>query len=129
GARRGHVSVGSVRVPEEARGPAGVSLAEIWHANAAARYRPDVDRHEAPLDANFDGADRCLTDSEGRYRFVTVKPGAYPWPNHPNAWRPAHIHFSLFGRAFSQRLVTPMYFPDDPPFPYDPIYNAGRDSK
>ena len=105
------------------------SLIEIWQANAAGRYRHDVDQHDAPLDPNFDGAGRCLTDSEGRYRFVTVKPGSYPWRNHPNAWRPAHIHFSLFGRAFTQRLVTQMYFPDDPLFPYDPIFDSIRDPK
>jgi protocatechuate 3,4-dioxygenase beta subunit len=116
-------------VLEEGGRPVRESLVEIWQANAAGRYRHHVDRHEAPLDPNFDGAGRCLTDSEGRYRFVTVKPGAYPWGNHPNAWRPAHIHFSLFGRAFSQRLVTQMYFPGDPLFPYDPIYNSVRDPK
>ena len=103
------------------------ALIEIWQANAAGRYRHEVDRHRAPLDPNFAGAGRTLTDPEGRYRFVTVKPGAYPWGNHPNAWRPAHIHFSVFGRAFTQRLVTQMYFPGDPLFPYDPIYNSVRD--
>ena len=82
------------------------ALVEVWQANAAGRYRHDVDRHPAPLDPNFSGAGRCLTDDDGNYRFVTVKPGAYPWGNHENAWRPAHIHFSLFGRTFSQRLVT-----------------------
>ena len=103
------------------------SLVEIWQANAAGRYAHDVDRHPAPLDPNFSGAGRCLTDDEGRYRFVTVKPGAYPWKNHHNAWRPAHIHFSLFGRAFVQRLVTQMYFPGDPLFGQDPIYNSVPD--
>jgi protocatechuate 3,4-dioxygenase, beta subunit len=119
----------SGRVLEEDGRPVRDSLIEIWQANAAGRYRHDVERHEAPLDPGFDGAGRCLTDSEGRYRFVTIKPGAYPWQNHPNAWRPAHIHFSLFGRAFSQRLVTQMYFPDDPLFPYDPIFRSIRDPK
>ena len=119
----------SGRVLEEDGRPVRDSLIEIWQANAAGRYRHDVDRHDAPLDPNFDGAGRCLTDSEGRYRFVTIKPGAYPWRNHPNAWRPAHIHFSLFGRAFSQRLVTQMYFPDDPLFPFDPIFGSVRDPK
>ena len=104
-------------------------LVEIWQANAAGRYRHAVDTHDAPLDPNFSGAGRCLTDDDGRYRFVTVKPGIYPWGNHPNAWRPAHIHFSLFGRAFTERLVTQMYFPDDPLFPYDPIYNSVRDAE
>jgi protocatechuate 3,4-dioxygenase beta subunit len=103
------------------------ALIELWQANAAGRYRHDVDRHPAPLDPNFSGAGRTLTDAEGRYRFVTVKPGAYPWRNHPNAWRPAHIHFSVFGRAFTQRLVTQMYFPGDPLFAYDPIFNSVRD--
>ncbi len=102
-------------------------LVEIWQANAAGRYRHAVDAHDAPLDPSFSGAGRCLTDDEGRYRFVTVKPGIYPWGNHPNAWRPAHIHFSLFGRAFTERLVTQMYFPDDPLFPFDPIFNSVRD--
>jgi protocatechuate 3,4-dioxygenase, beta subunit len=105
------------------------ALLEIWQANAAGRYRHDVDRHPAPLDPNFDGAGRCLTDDEGRYRFVTVKPGAYPWGNHHNAWRPAHIHFSLFGRSFAQRLVTQMYFPGDPLFEFDPIFQSVRDPK
>jgi protocatechuate 3,4-dioxygenase beta subunit len=100
------------------------ALVEIWQANAAGRYQHDLDRHPAPLDPNFSGAGRCLTDAEGRYRFVTIKPGAYPWKNHHNAWRPAHIHFSVFGRAFVQRLVTQMYFPGDPLFGQDPIYNS-----
>jgi protocatechuate 3,4-dioxygenase beta subunit len=104
--------------------PVRNSLVEIWQANAGGRYRHDGDRHPAPLDPNFSGAGRCLTDADGRYRFVTVKPGAYPWKNHHNAWRPAHIHFSLFGRAFTQRLVTQMYFPGDPLFPYDPILGS-----
>jgi protocatechuate 3,4-dioxygenase, beta subunit len=105
------------------------ALVEIWQANAAGRYRHEVDRHPAPLDPNFAGAGRTVTDTEGRYRFVTVKPGAYPWRNHANAWRPAHIHFSVFGRAFTQRLVTQMYFPGDPLFPHDPIFNSVRDAQ
>jgi len=100
------------------------TLVEVWQANAAGRYRHDGDRHPAPLDPNFSGAGRCLTDGEGRWRFVTVKPGAYPWKNHPNAWRPAHIHFSLFGRSFTQRLITQMYFPGDPLFAFDPILQS-----
>jgi protocatechuate 3,4-dioxygenase beta subunit len=104
-------------------------LIEIWQANAAGRYAHEVDDHDAPLDPNFSGAGRCLTDDEGRYRFVTVKPGAYPWKNHQNAWRPNHIHFSVFGRALTERLVTQMYFPGDPLFPYDPIFNSVRDPK
>src|SRR6185437_11758735 len=95
--------------------------------NAGGRYRHVVDNWPSPLDPNFDGVGRTLTDSQGRYQFVTVKPGAYPWRNSDNAWRPAHIHFSLFGRAFTQRLVTQMYFPDDPLFFQDPIFNSVRD--
>jgi protocatechuate 3,4-dioxygenase, beta subunit len=100
------------------------TLIEIWQANAAGRYRHQTDQHPAPLDPNFTGTGRCLTDSEGRYRFVTVKPGAYPWQNHHNAWRAQHIHFSLFGRAFTQRLVTQMFFPGDPLYFQDPIFNS-----
>jgi protocatechuate 3,4-dioxygenase beta subunit len=107
--------------------PVPGTLIEIWQANAAGRYRHVIDNWPAPLDPNFTGVGRCLTDSRGYFRFVTVKPGAYPWKNHDNAWRPAHIHFSLFGRAFTQRLVTQMYFPDDPLFFQDPIFNAVRD--
>jgi protocatechuate 3,4-dioxygenase beta subunit len=107
--------------------PVPHSLIEVWQANSAGRYLHDGDRHPAPLDPNFSGAGRCLTDADGRYRFVTVKPGAYPWKNHHNAWRPAHIHFSLFGRAFVQRLVTQMYFPGDPLFDQDPIFNSVPD--
>lgn len=104
--------------------PVPDSLVEIWQANAGGRYRHTGDRWPAPLDPNFDGVGRTLTDSQGRYEFTTIKPGAYPWKNHHNAWRPAHIHFSLFGRSFTQRLVTQMYFPDDPLFGQDPIFNS-----
>jgi protocatechuate 3,4-dioxygenase, beta subunit len=107
--------------------PVAGTLVEVWQANAAGRYRHEVDQHPAPLDPNFSGAGRCVTDADGRYRFVTVKPGAYPWRNHDNAWRPAHIHFSVFGRAFTQRLVTQMYFPGDPLLAHDPIYNSVPD--
>ncbi len=107
--------------------PVRSALIEIWQANAAGRYRHHVDQHPAPLDPNFTGGGRVLTDDEGRYRFITIKPGAYPWRNHDNAWRPAHIHLSVFGRAFSERLVTQMYFPGDPLFAYDPIYQSVRD--
>jgi protocatechuate 3,4-dioxygenase beta subunit len=103
------------------------TLVEIWQANAAGRYLHRWDRWPAPLDPNFSGAGRTVTDDEGRYTFTTIKPGPYPWGNHYNAWRPAHIHFSLMGRAFTQRLVTQMYFPGDPFFPYDPIFNSVRD--
>lgn len=109
--------------------PVTDGMVEIWQANAAGRYRHAVDTHDAPLDPNFTGAGRCVTDANGEYRFVTVKPGAYPWRNHPNAWRPAHVHFSLFGRAIPERLITQMYFPGDPLFPFDPIFNSIRDEK
>ena len=105
------------------------TLVEIWQANSAGRYKHRWDRWPAPLDPNFSGAGRCVTDDEGRYQFTTIRPGPYPWGNHYNAWRPAHIHFSLLGRAFTQRLVTQMYFPGDPFFPYDPIFNSVRDAK
>ncbi|HEY2580084.1 MAG TPA: protocatechuate 3,4-dioxygenase subunit beta [Streptosporangiaceae bacterium] len=117
------------RVLDSDGSPVRSALIEIWQTNAAGRYLHAGDQHAAPLDPNFTGLGRCVTDDEGRYRFVTIKPGAYPWRNHPNAWRPAHIHFSLFGRAFTQRLVTQMYFPDDPLFFQDPIFNAIPDPK
>lgn len=104
--------------------PVRDTLVEIWQANAAGRYIHKVDRHPAPLDPNFLGAGRCLTDQDGKYLFYTVKPGAYPWGNHPNAWRPNHIHFSLFGHCFATRLVTQMYFPGDPLLAHDPIYHS-----
>ncbi|HEY2315170.1 MAG TPA: protocatechuate 3,4-dioxygenase subunit beta [Streptosporangiaceae bacterium] len=114
----------SGRVLDSDGRPVPDALIEIWQANASGRYAHAVDDHPAPLDPNFTGAGRCVTDSLGRYRFVTIKPGAYPWRNHHNAWRPAHIHFSLFGRAFTQRLITQMYFPADPLFALDPIFNS-----
>jgi len=100
------------------------ALVEIWQANAAGRYRHSGDNHPAPLDPNFLGAGRVITGDDGSYRFLTIKPGAYPWRNHQNAWRPAHIHFSLFGSAFVTRLVTQMYFPNDPLLPLDPILQS-----
>jgi protocatechuate 3,4-dioxygenase, beta subunit len=117
------------RVLDGDRRPVRNTLVEIWQANAAGRYRHAVDRHPAPLDPNFTGAGRCITDDEGRYRFITVKPGAYPWLNHPNAWRAAHIHISLLGPAFATRSVTQMYFPGDPLFFQDPIFHSVRDPK
>ena len=105
------------------------TLIEIWQCNAAGRYRNALDDHPAPLDPNFSGAGRMLTDANGRYQFTTIKPGAYPWRNHPNAWRPAHIHFSVFGTSFQTRLVTQMYFPGDPLFPYDPILQSIPDEQ
>ena len=108
--------------------PVRNQLVEVWQANASGRYIHQRDQHPAPLDPNFTGAGRCLTDDDGGYSFTTIKPGAYPWKNHVNAWRPAHIHFSLFGTAFTQRLVTQMYFPGDPLFPLDPIYQSIPDA-
>lgn len=112
------------RVVDEGGRPVAGQLVEIWQANAAGRYRHQRDQHPAPLDPNFTGAGRCLTGPDGSYRFLTVKPGPYPWRNHRNAWRPAHIHFSVFGTAFTQRLVTQMYFPGDPLFELDPIFQS-----
>jgi protocatechuate 3,4-dioxygenase beta subunit len=119
----------SGRVTDEDGRPVANTLVEIWQANAAGRYNHAVDDHPAPLDANFTGAGRTMTDADGHYRFVTIKPGAYPWRNHANAWRPAHIHFSLFGSSFLTRLVTQMYFPNDPLFPYDPMFQSIRDER
>ncbi len=117
------------RVLDDDGRPVPNALLEVWQANAAGRYAHDGDRHPAPLDPNFTGAGRTLTGADGSYRFVTVKPGAYPWRNHENAWRPAHIHFSVFGQALTQRLVTQMYFPGDPLFEHDPIFNSVRDPR
>ncbi|MFP5336711.1 MAG: protocatechuate 3,4-dioxygenase subunit beta [Actinomycetes bacterium] len=107
--------------------PVRRQLVEIWQANAGGRYVHKRDQHPAALDPHFTGVGRCLTDDDGVYRFTTIKPGPYPWRNHRNAWRPAHIHFSLFGTAFTQRLVTQMYFPGDPLFTLDPIYQSITD--
>src|SRR5919106_581968 len=112
------------RVMDEDGRPVPNTLIEIWQANAAGRYQHEIDQHNAPLDPNFIGAGRCLTNDKGEYRFLTIKPGAYPWLNHPNAWRPAHIHLSLFGPSFVTRLVTQMFFPGDPLIPLDPILNS-----
>ncbi|MBB5938693.1 protocatechuate 3,4-dioxygenase subunit beta [Streptomyces zagrosensis] len=114
----------SGRITDRAGRPVRGQLVEVWQANASGRYAHQRDQHPAPLDPHFTGVGRCLTDDQGGYRFTTIKPGAYPWRNHDNAWRPAHIHFSLFGTAFTQRLVTQMYFPGDPLFPYDPILQS-----
>ena len=105
------------------------ALVELWQANACGRYVHTVDQHPAPLDPNFTGAGRTVTDKNGYYKFITIKPGAYPWGNHHNAWRPNHIHFSVFGHSFLSRLVTQMYFPGDPLFPFDPIFNSVTDEK
>jgi protocatechuate 3,4-dioxygenase, beta subunit len=117
----------SGRVLDEDGRPLRNTLVEIWQANAAGKYRHPVDQHDAPLDPNFSGKGQVVTDDQGRYHFTTIKPGAYPWRNHPNAWRPAHIHLSLFGPAFATRLVTQMYFPGDSLIPFDPIMNGIRD--
>ncbi len=114
----------SGRVLDERGRPIPRVLIEIWQANAAGRYIHKTDQHQAPLDPNFYGGGRCVTDAEGRYRFLTVRPGAYPWGNHPNAWRPGHIHFSLLGSSIASRLVTQMYFPGDPLFAHDPIFQG-----
>ena len=111
---------------EDAR-PVPNALIEVWQANAAGRYLHKNDQHDAPLDPNFTGCGRTLTDNNGKYRFVTIKPGAYPWRNHPNAWRPMHIHFSLFGAGLLTRLVTQMYFPGDPLLAFDPIFQSVPD--
>ncbi|WP_020656506.1 protocatechuate 3,4-dioxygenase subunit beta [Massilia niastensis] len=115
------------RVVDEDGKPVRNSLLEVWQANASGRYRHKKDQHDAPLDPNFNGWGKMLTDDDGRYRFVTIKPGAYPWGNHDKAWRPAHIHFSMFGNVYAQRLVTQMYFPGDPLFEYDPIMQSISD--
>jgi len=112
------------RVLDDLGKPVRNALIEIWQANAAGRYMHKVDQHDAPLDPNFHGAGRMLTDKNGVYRFTTIRPGAYPWRNHLNAWRPSHIHFSVSGVNFMQRLVTQMYFPGDPLIPLDPIFNG-----
>jgi len=117
------------RVVDEDGRPVSGALIEVWQANAAGRYRHVKDNHPAPLDPNFTGAGRALTDAEGRYEFTSIKPGAYPWRNHHNAWRPAHIHFSVFGSTFRTRLVTQMYFPDDPLFDCDPIFQSIPDER
>ncbi|MBE9553159.1 MAG: protocatechuate 3,4-dioxygenase subunit beta [Proteobacteria bacterium] len=117
------------RVLDEDGSPLPNTLLEVWQANAAGRYIHKNDQHDAPLDPNFRGSGRCVTDAQGRYKFYSVKPGAYPWGNHPNGWRPNHIHFSLFGPSFITRLVTQMYFPGDPLLDLDPIYKASPEGR
>jgi protocatechuate 3,4-dioxygenase beta subunit len=112
------------QVVDAAWRPLAGALIEVWQTNAAGRYAHDLDQHRAPLDPNFTGAGWCVTDDEGRYRFLTIKPGAYPWRNHPNAWRPAHVHFSVFGPALCHRLITQMYFPGDPLLAHDPVFQS-----
>jgi len=129
GEPQGERIVVSGRALDENGKPIPNMLIEIWQANAAGRYNHVVDQHDAPIDPNFTGAGRCLTDANGNYRFLTIRPGEYPWRNHYNAWRPAHIHFSLFGPAIVTRLVTQMYFPGDPLLDYDPMYTCVADEK
>jgi protocatechuate 3,4-dioxygenase beta subunit len=117
----------SGRVVDEDSRPVRHTLIEVWQANAAGRYRHAIDQHNAPLDPNFEGSGHALTDEQGRFRFISIRPGAYPWRNHYNAWRPAHIHFSVFGPAFATRLITQMYFPGDALLPFDPIFNCVSD--
>ena len=112
------------RVLDTDERPVPDTLVEIWQANAAGRYAHAGDTHQAPLDPNFSGAGRMVTDSNGYFQFITIKPGAYPWQNHTNAWRPPHVHFSVFGHSFLTRLMTQMYFPGDPLLQFDPIFNA-----
>jgi len=111
-------------VMDEFGRPIPNALIEIWQANSAGRYIHKNDQHDAPLDPNFLGAGRCMTDKDGNYKFYTIKPGAYPWGNHHNAWRPQHIHFSVFGANITSRLITQMYFPNDPLLQYDPIFKG-----
>jgi len=115
------------RVVDENAQPAAHTLVEVWQANAAGRYRHEADRYDAPLDPGFVGAGRALTDASGNFRFVTIRPGPYPFRNHFNAWRPSHVHFSVFGPAIATRLVTQMYFEGDPLLRYDVIYNSVPD--
>jgi protocatechuate 3,4-dioxygenase beta subunit len=129
GAPHGQRIVVSGRVLDDDGRPVPNTLIEVWQANAAGRYAHRVDQWDAPLDPNFTGAGRALTDQDGCYTFTTIRPGAYPWRNHHNAWRPAHIHFSLFGQAFATRLVTQMYFPGDQLLSLDPIFNAVPDER
>ena len=117
------------RLVDDRARPVPGALIEVWQANAAGRYHHTKDDHSAPLDPHFTGAGRVVTDADGRYEFTTIRPGAYPWRNHDNAWRPAHIHFSVFGRSFDHRLVTQMYFPGDPMFAYDPIFQSIPDER
>ncbi len=122
GAPLGERIIVSGRVLDEDARPVAGTLVELWQCNAAGRYRHPVDQHDAPLDPNFDGVGQVVTNERGEYRFLTIKPGAYPWRNTYNSWRPAHIHFGVFGPAFATRLITQMYFPDDPLLAFDPIF-------
>ena len=116
------------RVTDETDRPVAGAMIELWQANAAGRYHHERDQHDAPLDPNFHGAGRVFTDADGGYRFLSIRPGAYCWRNHHNAWRPAHIHYSLFGPSWGSRLVTQMYFPGDPLLAIDPVYQSVPDA-
>ena len=129
GEAKGERIIVSGRVLDEDGRAVPNTMIEIWQANAAGRYLHVRDDHPAPLDPNFSGCGRTITDAEGRYTFTTIRPGSYPWLNHPNAWRPSHIHFSLFGHSMATRLITQMYFPGDPLFAYDPIFNSIPDER
>jgi len=128
GAPLGERIIVAGRVLDEDGHPVPGTLLELWQCNAAGRYHHPVDQHDAPLDPNFTGAGQVVTGPDGAYRFLTIKPGAYPWRNTPNAWRPAHIHFGVFGAGFVTRLVTQMYFPGDPLLEYDPIFQSTADA-
>ena len=127
GEAQGQRIVVSGRVMDENARPIPHTLVEVWQANAAGRYLHRWDQHDAPLDPNFSGQGHAITDEQGRYRFLTIHPGCYPWRNHYNAWRPAHVHFSIHGPAIATRLITQMYFPGDPMLPFDPIFNCTAD--
>ncbi len=116
------------RVTDEDDRPVANTMIEVWQANAAGRYNHPGDQHDAALDPNFTGEGRVFTDADGWYQYVTIKPGAYPWGNHANAWRPNHIHYSLFGAGFATRLITQMYFPGDPLLALDPIFHTVPDA-
>ena len=116
------------RITDEDARPVAASMVEIWQANSAGRYHHARDQHDAPLDAHFAGQGRVFTDADGWYAFTSIKPGAYPWRNHANAWRPNHIHFSFFGPGYATRLVTQMYFPGDPLLALDPVFNCVPDA-
>ncbi len=115
------------RVLDEQGSPIAGTLVELWQANAAGRYRHEMDQHDAPLDPNFTGAGHVVTNHKGEYQFTTLVPGAYPWRNTHNAWRAQHLHFSVFGPAFATRIITQMFFPGDPLLEYDPIFHSIAD--
>jgi protocatechuate 3,4-dioxygenase, beta subunit len=128
----GHAAMGERiilrgRITDEDGRPVPETMVEVWQCNAAGRYHHERDQHDAPLDPHFRGAGRVFTNADGWYQFTSVKPGAYPWRNHHNAWRPAHIHFSYFGPGFATRLITQMYFPGDPLLELDPVYQSVPD--